>query len=257
MNRANLILHCGNSKVERNYLPMVDMPEKTRSYCPVAHHELVDLVESKMNDCGFHFATQAHSLNKEGTRYFGLMQLVNGTDLASEQHGLVVGLRNSYDKSFPAAMAFGSHVFVCDNLAFTGEVTISRRHTTNIWQDLPGLVISAVSQTKVMAHNQTRRFKVYQQATLSDLDAEHIIVEMLRQEVVTTSRIVRVVNEWDEPSYDHGEKSAWRLFNAATEALKGSPLPQLPQRTIVLQALLDDVTGFKPTIEGETIRSAA
>jgi hypothetical protein len=28
----------------------------------------------------------------------------------------VIGLRNSHDKSFPAAIAMGSSVFCCDNL---------------------------------------------------------------------------------------------------------------------------------------------
>jgi hypothetical protein len=33
----------------------------------------------------------------------------------------VLGLRNSHDKRFPAGLVGGSAVFVCDNLAFSGE----------------------------------------------------------------------------------------------------------------------------------------
>jgi hypothetical protein len=49
-----------------------------------------------------------------------------------------VGLRNSHDKSFPIGIAFGSRVFVCDNLAFHGEHVIRRKHTVKAKRELPG-----------------------------------------------------------------------------------------------------------------------
>jgi len=38
----------------------------------------------------------------------------------------------------------------------------------------------------------------------------------------------------------------WRLFNAATEALKGTNIHEMPNRTIELQALCDEYTQFLP-----------
>ena len=66
---------------------------------------------------------------------------------AQDDYGLVIGLRNSHDKSFPASIALGSGVFVCDNLAFSAEVTIARRHTRFIERDLPRVVHTAVGAT--------------------------------------------------------------------------------------------------------------
>src|SRR5262249_51585397 len=84
---------------------------------------------------GLHVVQEGHGLWRDGQRYFGLMEVRNGSN--ADDFGLVVGLRNSHDKSFPAALALGSRVFVCDNLAFSGEVKLSRKHTTYIWRDLP------------------------------------------------------------------------------------------------------------------------
>ena len=53
---------------------------------------------------------------------FGLLEVCNGRPQGD--HGLVVGVRNSHDQSFPASIALGSAVFVCDNLSFCGEITI-------------------------------------------------------------------------------------------------------------------------------------
>jgi hypothetical protein len=53
-------------------------------------------------------------------------------DLTSELAfgvSLAVGVRNSTDKSFPIGFCAGSRTFVCDNLAFRSELTITKKHT--------------------------------------------------------------------------------------------------------------------------------
>ena len=247
MSTPNLMLHCGASSVDRAQLSHVVMPETTRTYCPVGHDTFLDLVEDKMNEVGFRFGNEAHGLTKDGDRYFGLINLLNGT--GTDDHALVMGVRNSLDKKFPASLAFGSQVFVCDNLAFTGEITVARKHTTNIMRDLPNLIGAAVSNTKAMQHNQEARFDCYKNATVTDLKAHHLIIELLRRGAINTSRVQKVVNEWHEPSNDFGGKTIWRLFNAVTEALKGSPLHDMPSRTIEMQSICDYSTGFVPTYQ--------
>jgi hypothetical protein len=239
---------------------LIDLPPKTATYCPIGHEPFVELVEKKMADIGYFFGTQAHALTKAGARYFGLVELINENAANDDgDHALVLGLRNSIDKSFPAKLAWGSQVFVCDNLCFSGEIMVSRKHTTHIMRDLPKLIEGAVAHTRLMAENQEARFACYKETKLTNMRAEHIIIEMLRRGAVNTSRIQAVVNEWDEPSHDFGPKTAWRLHNATTEALKGAPLHQMPQRTIVLNALLDQVAGFVPkdpandVIDGEIV----
>jgi hypothetical protein len=160
-----------------------------------------------------------------------------------------MGVRNSLDKKFPASLAFGSQVFVCDNLAFTGEITVARKHTTNIMRDLPNLITAAVSNTKEMQHNQEARFDCYKDVTLTDLKAHHLIIELVRRNALNTSRVKRVVDQWHEPNHDFGGKTVWRLFNAVTEALKGSPLHDMPSRTIEMQSICDYSTGFVPTFQ--------
>jgi hypothetical protein len=257
MQSPNLMLHCGATEVARSDLSNIELPKATRTYMPVGHEPFVNLVQDKLSDVGFRFGTEAHALTKEGKRYFGLVHLLCGKE--NEQHALVLGIRNSLDKSFPAAIAFGAQVFVCDNLCFNGEIKVTRKHTTNIWRDLPSLVGAAVSQTALMRDNMDARFERYQERKLTDKQADHVIVEMLRRGAINTSRVEKVVNEWDEPSHDFGGRTAWRLHNAATEALKGAPLHDLPNRTVILNSLLDEVTGFTPRmpIEGEYERIAA
>ena len=247
--RANLMLHCGADRVEREALSGIVLPPATDTYMPVGHDTVVDLTLERLLEAGFRVGNEAHALTHDSKRYFGLFELLNGTD--HEQVALVAAIRNSIDKSFPYAFGVGSHAFVCDNLAFTAEIRFSRKHTIHIMRDLPDLIGSAVNQTQLFKVNQELRIEAYQEFRIRNTaQADHIILDMLRVGAVNTSRIQKVVNEWDEPSYDHGAKTAWRMFNAATEALKpankGVPLHELPARTIRLQELMDTVTGFVP-----------
>jgi hypothetical protein len=244
MYSPNLMLHCGATEVARNDLQLVELPEYTRTYCPIGHDTFVDLVEDKLQEVGFRFGTQAHSLTKQGNRYFGLVELLCGQE--NDQHAMVVGIRNSIDKSFPAALAFGSQVFVCDNLAFSGEIKVSRKHTTNIMRDLPALVGAAVMNTEMMRNNQNLRFEQYQDTYIRGRTADHLIIEMLRHGAINTSRVQKVVEQWDEPDHDFGGRTIWRLFNAVTESLKEAPLHDVPPRTIALQAVLDKAAKFTP-----------
>jgi hypothetical protein len=73
-----------------------------------------------------------------------------------------VGLRNSHDKSFPIGIAFGSRVFVCDNLAFIGDHVIRRKHTVKAKRELPGLVTEIVQPLQAQRVAQNQKLLTYQ-----------------------------------------------------------------------------------------------
>ena len=237
-----LCLHCGADEVPRTALSTVVLPPETETYKPVGHDTFLDLVEDKIGNYGFRFGNQAHALTKDGERYFGIINLLNGTD--STEHALTLGVRNSLDKRFPAGISIGAHVFVCDNLSFTGDNVLKRRHTKNIMRDLPEMIDTAVSQTKVMREAQEVRFDYYRSLRIGDTVAHHLIVEAFRAGAMTMGRISRVINEWHHPSYNHGDKTVWRLYNAFTENFKGLALASIPAASLGVQYVLDDYVNY-------------
>ncbi len=187
---------------------------------------------------------QAHALWKDGLRYFGAFQLA-ATDPASD-YALVAGLRNSHDRSFPAGFACGSGVFVCDNLAFSGEVRLSRRHTARIREDLPRLITSAVGRLGTMKLNQEVRIQEYKEKEITDIQAHDLIIRAMDVGALTPIRVPAVLQEWRKPSHEEfAPRTAWSLFNGFTEAYKQSSPTLLASRSIPLHGLFDQLVGIK------------
>ena len=158
----------------------------------------------------------------------------------------VLGLRNSYDKSVSTGVCIGASVFVCDNLSFNGEVTFSRKHTTNLMRDLSWLIVETISRLPGKFAAQSEAFDAYQNAHISDFQAHDLIIRMVDEGVINVGDIRNVLKESREPrhpQFAERGKTAWRLFNATTEAIKGD-LWRLPVRTTKLHSVLD---GLAPT----------
>lgn len=242
MNRCNLMLHCGAHAVPREELSRVQTPAATGTWQPIPHEQYVGQIERELPRHGLTVIQEAHALTHDGGRYFGLMQIQNGC--SSPDYTWVLGLRNSHDKTLPAGLVAGSQVLVCDNLAFIGEVQVSRKHTSFILRDLPQLIGNAIAQLLGRFHDQDRRVERYQACRLSDADAHDLTVRALDAEVICASRIPEVLREWREPTHDaFRPRTTWSWFNAVTETLKGA-LHTLPRRTQSLYALCDEHTGF-------------
>jgi Domain of unknown function (DUF932) len=233
---SSLIIHAGASPVTYDDLHCVATPEGTETHVPVPHHEIVELVRYTLGFYGHEIAEEHHAITPDGARYFGLLSLRSPYGDYTD----TVGLRNSHDKSFPIGIAFGSRVFVCDNLAFIGDHVIRRKHTVKAKRELPGLVSEIVQplQAQRIAQNQT--LVRYQAAALTDEAADHAILTMYRQDIIGVQRIADVLEQWERPAHEWGGKTAWRLFNAATLALVGK-VAEKPDLTKQLHKVIDGV----------------
>lgn len=241
MNRCNLVLHCGASKVDRVELGSIPTPSETPSWRPIPHEGLLDAVESRLSNHGLEVVSEAHAVSHDGHRYFGLLQISQGDPDAD--FGWVVGLRNSHDKTLPAGLVAGNAVFVCDNLAFIGEIKVTRKHTPNITRDLVPMVDDAISGLIGLLSDQDTRIKCYRESYISDADAHDLTVRALDAGAITTRMIPGVLQEWRQPRHDaFAERSLWSWFNACTELMKGR-LHYLPQRSSALFGVCDRFIG--------------
>lgn len=244
MNQLNLALHAGSYRVGRGALARVATPDATESWRPIPHATLVESVARTLARSHLHVVSEAHGLACDGNRYFGLLQLEDGPH--PKDYAPVIGLRNSHDKSFPAGLVVGSGVFVCDNLAFFGEVVLARKHTTGIYAALPALIDAAVEHLAEVRRDQDARIAAYKETIFTDAQTHDFVIRSVDEGIVPVTRVPAVLREWRTPRHQEfaQSKNAWRLFNAYTEVLKSSSLFKRPRQTQPLHAMLDDACGL-------------
>ena len=245
----NFMIHCGGEHLSREELNALPTPPPLGpKHVQVPYGEFVDLIEDSFRDVGLAFGETAFATNREHGQFFGMAE-VKGLTMKQNKWATVAGFRGAWDQSLKRSLVIGDHVFVCDNLSISGEIEVGRKQTTNIMRDLPYLIHDAVAQIKGRHEAQEIRYDRYERAQLKDHQVNHAIIQMLRQGIINTQRVEKVVNEYYEPTHEehlneNGERTIWTLHNAATESLKGVGLATLPRRTIQLQGLLDKATDY-------------
>lgn len=256
----NLILHSGANSATFEQVMESDTPDPTKTHHPIPHGKLIETVTDHIELSGWDVAESEWGMwgpeEMPDARMFGVMTIQpkrvavdpsvvhDITALAPSDYGLVVGLRNAHDKMFAASMAMGSRVFVCDNLAFSGEIQIARKHTRHILRDLDRLVIQAVGKIAAMRVSQDRRLAAYKGYELTDAEVHDLLVRAVDGKVMANSYIPKVLAEWREPRHPEFEdRTAWSLFNGFTEAFKATNPEGLVGRTTRLHGLLDLRTG--------------
>ncbi len=233
-----LLMHTTDGKyVSLDELREIPIPEETPTYKPVSHYDLAknlaEVSRTLLRD--YELERSQYGLARDGNQLFGIHTYRNGSD----SMGLSIGFRNSYDKSMSVGIAIGASVFVCDNLALTGEIAIARKHTSNVWNDLEELTITTIYRSQ---HNFTRIVEdaqVMQGQHLTDNDAYRLIGLLYGNGVITPRQIPVVKKEWLDSKHDEfSDRSTWSLYNAVTESLKSSPPNKIMERHIALHQLL-------------------
>lgn len=235
-----LMLHCGANHADIDDVRATATPKPQGAHFPISHAHLFDTVFNGLHDAGYAVHNVAHALTREGSRYFGMIELRH----TNAEYSLIVGLRNTHDKSWAASLVMGNRVFVCDNLSFSGEVLIGRKHTKRILDDLPLLVPRAIEALSFERLSMERRISAYRNFRLWPSNANTLILDACaRRKIFPPRMIPKIVAEWDNPSHDEWKgRNAWSLFNAFTECAKdgaGNP-GRLADRTRRLHGLFTE-----------------
>ncbi len=240
-----MLLHRGGQIVERNALFGIETPKPTATWFPLPHRHLVEEVEVQLSDAGFQLLGETHAVSHDGNRYFGILEVSQFGTMPQNEHGWVVGLRNSHDKSFPAGLVAGTRVFVCDNLAFSGLIQIRRKHTRFAVRDIRQLTARAVGQLGSRLVGMEHRITAYRNLRLNDSRAHDMVIRANDCRAITPSQIPEVLGQWRNPNHvEFRPRNGWSLFNAFTEAYKTSNPHTAIGRCEALHGLFDGYTGL-------------
>jgi hypothetical protein len=222
----------------------IPTPLKTRTYQPVPHVDFIGLLADMLGYFGLETDTPVDGWNygvaADSQQLFGTVGLV-GQNHCGDAVKLMLGFRNSYDKSLSAGICFGSQVFVCSNLCFTGyagadnEVfgTVFHKHTTNVMPIFEERVKVALSQFDAFRTFQEKFYNRLQETPLNQDKAYATIVRAVKAGAVPNKDVCHLAAKWDfqadvpevedennvwYPEFQ--DRNAWSLHNTFTEIAK-------------------------------------
>ena len=222
---SELTLHCGAQEVLLSDLDKVPLPEETRTYKPVSHFDLVrnttDMGNMFLKNQGYKLQNQNYALGRKGKHMFFCLNYKNGT----EDVGLTIGGRNSYDKSTTIGIAVGMNVFICDNLCFRGDqVTYLRKHTGNVYDDLEIILMRTMKNADTEFKRMNDQSMKMKDIELTDNNAYRQLGLLFGKNILLPRQLSVAKKEWEKPKHEvFKEKNMWSFYNACTEALKLSP----------------------------------
>lgn len=227
----SLMLSGTSVSVSYDELKDVPVPPPTKTWFPIRHHEVVDIVKRRLHVQGHRVVREEHGLNGQyGGRYFGMLhldtQIHDGVKVS-------VGLRNSFDKSMSAGGVLGEGVLVCDNMSFGGAehswMTL-RRHTRNILSDLPNRMRELIAGLDPYVKSRRQFHDGLSQQTVTDSMFNDLLIDSIDRGSIGWRDAPVALNTWraregveyqgERINWDDGKDTAWRAFNAFTWALK-------------------------------------
>ena len=215
----------GTQVVSYNDLALIPTPPSTRHWRPVSHIQLVDTLKRELQRFGFGIIREDYAIAKQGARLFGTFDL--GQNLL-DGIGSAIGFRHANDKSISLQTVGGARVFVCDNMAFSGEMTVLRHK--HIWGfNLADLIRRGL---ELWQNKQVRMVSDIQRLgniAITDEQAQALLAKTTYDGMVTFQtfklayelffeRAVRTPEQYQ----DCAPRTVWSLHNAFTRALKES-----------------------------------
>ncbi len=215
--QSALVLHRGARQVSVDELNEVKAPAAVGRWFPLAHTAVLGRVKETLAEAGFEVKREALARSKLDARFFGVLDL--GTPLSAGV-SLSVGVRNSFDKSFPLGFCAGSRVFVCDNLAFRSELLVKRKHTRHGERRFANDIAGAVVKLNQFREDEGRRIAAMKVTDVTGDRADSLILSAFEKGIVTTPHLPKLIREWREPKHEEfADRTYWSLFNAFTSAL--------------------------------------
>jgi len=234
-----LMIHTkGSGKISKEDAFAIPVPEQTNTYTPVPNEALWDMLQKTAESKGLKLGEPEMGYAHNGQRLFGVAEITN-QDYLDEEVRLTLGFRNSYDKTLSVGVCFGSKVFVCDNMCFSGYTSeeegavgqVHKRHHSDVWEGLQIKLEDSMSQFEIFKSYQENSFNRMKEIALTDTQAHDLIIQSARAEAITAKDCMTVANHWayqaNCPEHEaenwHKEfmpRNAWSLFNCFTEIHK-------------------------------------
>jgi Domain of unknown function (DUF932) len=192
MSETSTLIGYQGRTLSRQELALVPTPLATETHRPVPHHEVINALVETLGFRHIGVVHDEYAVSPDGMKMFGAL------DLATEMHGcrFSIGVRNSHDKSMRLAMTVGYKVFVCSNMAFSGDFTpVLAKHSKSL--NLLDSISVGVDRMQRNFGPMQKQVEAWRETELSNVAAKMIVYEaFIESELDVPKHLARRVHEF-------------------------------------------------------------
>lgn len=210
-------------RVNIEQLKAIEPPDRTTSWAPVKHSELVNTFQVELESRGFEVVSTELAVSPNGNKLFGAFDLSE-----TIRPGILsaFGFRHSNDKRMKIKAVAGARVTVCDNMMLSGDMTvIGHKHT--IGYNLRSTIQYGLDKWQRSRVNFANSIERMQNTPINDSVAQAMLAKALYEGVITHSLFKSAYEHYFEKAASQPEvypdcvdRSLWGLHNSLTRALK-------------------------------------
>jgi hypothetical protein len=201
------------------------IPARTSTYTPIPHSEFLATLRDHLRNAGYSIVGQRLYTNENGQKLVGFYDLTSGNTPLDEARdmNMMIGFRNSYDKSMKIGLAAGGSVIICGNGAIMGSMmTFVKKHTGSVDSLLREKIQEVISQINENFIKLNIEVDIMKDYTLTRTQKAEILGRMYFDEELLTPNQLSIVKDEMNNSEHFSGNTAWDLYNNVTEALKTS-----------------------------------
>lgn len=214
-----MVKHIKINKMDRQDLILKTVPIATDSYAPVPNKELLNVIDEELYKRGLYVKSERFITDRGGNKVIGYFDIEHPD---SNEIGMRLAFRNSYDKSMSAAFVAGNNVWICSNGCISGELQFVRRHTGTVLTELKAVVVKSAD----MLEDRFAKF-VFQSERMKSIEINKLEASQLYgrlfmyDKLLTVTQMAQIQRELEKPTFEVFQAdNLWSIYNHGTYALK-------------------------------------
>ena len=217
---STLITHSGAERITRAELANLPIPAGTKTFKPVHHADLVNTIEEELDARKLTIVKQEYAVMRDGSMLFATLDL---SYMKSKETTAALGLRTANDRSMSIQLVAGLRIFLCDNMAMSGDIiALRRKHTSGL--DLPMEIRGAIDRYQGGVKQLMSGVENLKTADVSDNRAKRIIFDAFYEDIMPMRYFDKVSDDYFLAKERNDEqlepRTMWSLHNAFTRHIK-------------------------------------
>lgn len=230
----SLMLHCNASPITLVELAKIKAKKPAGAsdiYQPVNHIDLVNAIKLGCKERELDVIAQQWGLTDDKLALFGEVKLKGKALPKMKEMECCLGVRHANNRKMSIRFAVGANVFVCDNMAISGDFILSRRHTNGL--ELEEQVLEGLD-SYILESKELPKMKTDLEKIKITPEKEHRILTVAshgfedepddnpsRMRLIRKAHLWEFHNEWMQPTHKEFQpRNGWSLYNCYTEIVK-------------------------------------